>query len=67
MIRVEEIVYGGAIGRPRGRPKQYEAGRICSSEDCCTTLSTYNPSETCYVHTPNKIPRLRGEYIKASA
>ncbi|GBE25036.1 hypothetical protein BMS3Bbin02_01318 [bacterium BMS3Bbin02] len=47
--------------RPRGRPaKRFSPGRICAESDCVTFLSTYNPNDTCFRHSPIRFPRTRG-------
>ena len=38
----------------------FDKGRLCISEDCEVTLSKYNPSEKCYLHSPKKAGRVRG-------
>lgn len=44
-----------------GRNRRYEEGRVCSSSDCNTKLSIYNPGKTCSLHTPFKAPIMRGK------
>ena len=42
------------FGTPeRGKEKDTRAaaGRSCAEPSCATVLSTYNPSETCWLHT----------------
>jgi hypothetical protein len=35
-------------------------GRICEWPKCDTRLTIYNRRETCYLHTPKRVPRIRG-------
>ncbi|VAW02267.1 hypothetical protein MNBD_ACTINO02-2664 [hydrothermal vent metagenome] len=47
--------------RPRGRPaKRFMPGRICIEPECVTLLSTYNPNDMCFRHSPIRFPRTRG-------
>lgn len=48
-----------------GKNRRYAEGRVCSSPDCNTKLSIYNPGKTCSLHTPFKAPVMRGK--KASS
>ena len=40
--------------------KIFDKGRLCVKEDCVVTLSKYNPSDKCYLHSPKKAGRVRG-------
>ncbi len=40
--------------------KRAEAGRVCNFDGCGTRLTTYNTKATCYLHTPKRVPRIRG-------
>tara|TARA_B100001559_G_scaffold320741_1_gene333987 strand:- start:2924 stop:3118 length:195 start_codon:yes stop_codon:yes gene_type:complete len=42
------------------KTKEYENNRLCSTEDCKTTLSKYNPADKCFLHAPAKQGRIRG-------
>ena len=35
----------------KGATSRAERGRLCADPSCATVLSTYNKSETCYIHT----------------
>jgi len=44
------------IHPPLGKkPKAILGHRVCSAPDCVTTLSIYNPSDTCYLHSPRTV------------
>ena len=47
--------------------KRAEPGRVCKYPTCETRLSTYNveKTQTCFLHTPKRIPRLRGRAAKS--
>ena len=42
------------------KTKEYENGGLCSTENCKTTLSKYNPADKCFLHAPAKQGRVRG-------
>lgn len=41
----------GAPDRGKDASSRPERGRICGQDGCTTVLSTYNASETCWLHT----------------
>ncbi len=55
---------GGIKGQTRSiRRKKLataEAGRVCEWDECETRLTIYNTRPTCYLHTPKRVPRIRG-------
>ena len=44
----------------RMRLKRAEQGRVCTFDECSTVLVAYNTKTTCYLHTPKRVPRIRG-------
>lgn len=54
-------------GNSRRRPKTFDDGRVCGTEECTTQVSRYNRSEFCFQHRPVKYPRLRGVLSEESA
>jgi hypothetical protein len=52
---------GNLVREAPGRNRQYQHGRVCSTENCNTRLSVYNPGKTCSLHTPFKAPIMRGK------
>ncbi|MGH2722556.1 MAG: hypothetical protein ACRDJO_13290 [Actinomycetota bacterium] len=53
-------ILGRGLGRLTGRSASYERGRQCTHPDCTTTVSMYNPTERCFLHSAARRPRLRG-------
>lgn len=52
---------GNLVREAPGRNRQFQQGRVCSTEGCNTRLSVYNPVKTCSLHTPFKAPIMRGK------
>ena len=52
----------GRIVPTRGgsRPRVIDNVRYCASKGCDTRLSKYNRYDHCYLHQPQRIPRVRG-------
>ena len=42
------------------KTKQFEKGRVCSTDNCEQVLSIYNDNTQCFKHAPKKQPRIRG-------
>ena len=42
------------------RTKEFNNNRLCTTENCKTTLSRYNPADKCFLHAPAKQGRVRG-------
>jgi hypothetical protein len=51
MISVETGTRFGTPDRGREASSRPGKGRRCADPACPTVLSTYNPSDTCYLHT----------------
>jgi hypothetical protein len=49
-------------GERSRRPKTFDAGRVCRSEECDTIVSRYNQDDFCHRHRPRRYPRLRGVF-----
>ena len=41
------------------KTKQFDKGRVCSTDNCEQVLSIYNDNTQCFKHAP-KQPRIRG-------
>lgn len=55
---------GGSWFKGCGRPSRtFPEGRVCSESGCETKLSIYNDGDFCYVHEPERVPRMRGKKI----
>jgi hypothetical protein len=60
MARPSSGIVFGAPDRGKGSPRRVGRGRRCTEPGCDTVLSTYNPSQTCYLHTmPTMAPPLQ--------
>lgn len=61
MVTEPRFVVGNRI-RPRAvrAPRRIDGERTCTEPGCATRLSTYNPLDTCFQHSPTRFPRIRG-------
>lgn len=61
---MQSTMRASTVGRARRRPKTFEEGRECGSDECTVQLSRYNRAEFCFNHAPARFPRLRGEFTE---
>ena len=63
MTKLSEGIKGQTKSIRRKTIKTAPAGRVCDWQgepECDTRLTIYNRKSTCFLHTPKRVPRLRG-------
>ena len=56
---MNHLAMSGSKVRPQGRaPRRVTDEKTCTESDCSTRLSSYNRKDTCFRHSPIRVPTL---------